>query len=95
MTLTPHQMGELRIAGIAYNLGGVLAEGNGPKPSLPNTIHVRGKQKLEVQGLRLNSTKEEKANKMYGPDRRLDLVIKQEMPLLQVPPTILTLFVLQ
>lgn len=84
VTLTPHQTGELRIVGISYNLGGVLIEGNGPKPNMSNTIFVRGKQKLEVQGPRLSVTKEDKANKMYGPDRRLDLVIHQEMPLLQV-----------
>ncbi|XP_060083234.1 trafficking protein particle complex subunit 8-like [Ylistrum balloti] len=84
ITLTPHQTGELRIVEISYNLGGVLIEGNGPKPNMSNTIFVRGKQKLEVQGPRLNITKEDKANKMYGPDRRLDLVIQQEMPLLQV-----------
>ena len=45
---------------------------------------MRGKQRLEVQGPRLNSKKEEMAQKVYGPDRRLDLVIQQEMPLLQV-----------
>ena len=39
---------------------------------------------LEVQGQRLNNTKEEKANKMYGPDRRLDVVIVPPMPKLEV-----------
>ena len=39
---------------------------------------------LEVQGVRLNNTKEEKTSKMYGPDRRLDLVIVPNMPKLQV-----------
>lgn len=88
MTLTPHQTGELRVVGISYNLGvsqsSFGADNNGPKQSQGSLILVRGKQKLEVQGPRLNNTKEEKASKMYGPDRRLDLVIQQEMPLLQV-----------
>lgn len=119
LSLTPQQMGELRIVGIAYNLGTsslqaqggntnatiigtdgnltgtpvttttTTAAGTAPpaaptRPSYVSSIHVRGKQRLEVQGPRLNSTKEEKVNKVYGPDRRLDLVIKPQMPLLQV-----------
>ncbi|KAJ8303460.1 hypothetical protein KUTeg_019856 [Tegillarca granosa] len=88
MTLTPHQTGELRVVGISYNLGvsqsSFGVDSNGPKQSQSSLIQVRGKQKLEVQGPRLNNTKEEKASKVYGPDRRLDLVIQQEMPLLQV-----------
>lgn len=82
MMLVPHQTGELRIVGISFHLGTVQTDV--PKSSIPNTLSVRGKQKLEVQGPRLNNTKEEKASKMYGPDRRLDLVIQQEMPQLQV-----------
>lgn len=82
MMLVPHQTGELRIVGISFHLGTIQSDV--PKSTIPNTLSVRGKQKLEVQGPRLNNTKEEKANKMYGPDRRLDLVIQQEMPQLQV-----------
>ncbi|KAK3581188.1 hypothetical protein CHS0354_024722 [Potamilus streckersoni] len=100
LTLVPQQMGDLRIVGLAYNLGsstpgfsmtsqgGLMGNGgvggSGPKASYVSTVYVRGKQKLEVQGPRLNNKKEEMVNKMYGPDRRLDLVIQQEMPLLQV-----------
>lgn len=54
------------------------------KPSYMSTICVRGKQRLEVQGPRLNVTKEEKTGKIYGPDRRLDLVVQEEMPILNV-----------
>ena len=91
-------MGDLRIVGLTYNLGsasttfmapsqgpgGPLGGTVAPKASYVSTVHVRGKQRLEVQGPRLNSKKEEMAYKVYGPDRRLDLVIQQEMPLLQV-----------
>ena len=98
LTLVPQQMGDLRIVGLTYNLGsasttfmapsqgpgGPLGGTVGPKASYVSTVHVRGKQRLEVQGPRLNSKKEEMAQKLYGPDRRLDLVIQQEMPLLQV-----------
>ncbi|CAI9716399.1 particle complex subunit 8-like isoform X1 [Octopus vulgaris] len=114
LSLTPQQTGELRIVGIAYNLGTnslqssnstnslILNDGNltgttvttstsattpgtGPtRANYSNSINVRGKQRLEVQGPRLNSNKEERASKVYGPDRRLDLVIKQQMPILKV-----------
>ncbi|XP_048756747.2 trafficking protein particle complex subunit 8-like isoform X2 [Ostrea edulis] len=83
-TLTPHQTGELRIVGICYNLSSSLTDDRNVKPSPANTVFVRGKQRLDVQGPRLNNTKEEKSSKAYGPDRRLDLVIQPEMPQLQV-----------
>lgn len=47
-------------------------------------MSVRGRQDLEIQGPRLNSTKEEKTSITYGPDRRLDPIIVEEMPLLEV-----------
>lgn len=47
-------------------------------------MSVRGRQDLEIQGPRLNSTKEEKTSIKYGPDRRLDPIITEEMPLLEV-----------
>ncbi|XP_052816266.1 trafficking protein particle complex subunit 8-like isoform X2 [Mya arenaria] len=102
MTLTPHQMGDLRIYGLTYNLGSssttFMAPTQGPdnplggsggtggpsKASYVSTVFVRGKQKIEVQGPRLNGKKDEMVNKIYGPDRRLDLTIQQEMPILQV-----------
>uniref|UniRef100_A0A2K6GCU5 Trafficking protein particle complex subunit 8 n=1 Tax=Propithecus coquereli TaxID=379532 RepID=A0A2K6GCU5_PROCO len=48
------------------------------------SMSVRGKQDLEIQGPRLNNTKEEKTSIKYGPDRRLDPIITEEMPLLEV-----------
>lgn len=99
MMLTPQQMGELRIYGMTYNLGSAsttfMAPSQGPsgplggaavgsKASYVSTVYVRGKQKIEVQGPRLNNKKEEMASKAYGPDRRLDLTIEQHMPFLQV-----------
>ena len=52
--------------------------------SLLQSILVRGKVILEVQGPRLNASKEEKTGKMYGPDRRLDLLVVPHMPQLKV-----------
>lgn len=48
------------------------------------SVSVRGRQDLEIQGPRLNNTKEEKTSIKYGPDRRLDPIITEEMPLLEV-----------
>uniref|UniRef100_A0A8C8KAE4 Trafficking protein particle complex 8 n=1 Tax=Oncorhynchus tshawytscha TaxID=74940 RepID=A0A8C8KAE4_ONCTS len=45
---------------------------------------VRGRQDLEIQGPRLNQTKEEKTSVSHGPDRRLDPTITPPMPLLEV-----------
>lgn len=78
---------------LAYNLGtssqgtNVSVPGVEPlnaKPSFISGVSVRGKQRLEVQGPRLNASKDEKTSKVYGPDRRLDLVIQPRMPHLQV-----------
>ena len=91
LQLTPLQTGELHITGLAYNLGSSSQNASQPamnpatgKPSFVSTICVRGKVPLEVQGPRLNTTKQEKAGKAYGPDRRLDLVVVPSMPRLQV-----------
>ncbi|XP_077982517.1 trafficking protein particle complex subunit 8-like [Glandiceps talaboti] len=54
------------------------------KASYVSGISVRGKQDLDVQGPRLNTSKTEKASIVYGPDRRLDPIISPPMPLLQV-----------
>lgn len=45
---------------------------------------VRGRQDLEIQGPRLNHTKEEKTSVSHGSDRRLDPTITPPMPLLEV-----------
>ncbi|XP_048385356.1 trafficking protein particle complex subunit 8 isoform X2 [Stegostoma tigrinum] len=50
----------------------------------PHGLSVRGRQDLEIQGPRLNSTKEEKTSVKYGSDRRLDPIITEAMPLLEV-----------
>ncbi|KAK9403338.1 trafficking protein particle complex subunit 8 [Crotalus adamanteus] len=94
LKLFPHQTGELHILGVVYNLGTV--QGTTVLDGLDSSIgllrekynstemSVRGRQDLEIQGPRLNSTKEEKTSIKYGPDRRLDPIITEEMPLLEV-----------
>nr|XP_015195016.1 PREDICTED: trafficking protein particle complex subunit 8 isoform X1 [Lepisosteus oculatus] len=92
LKLFPHQTGELHILGVVYNLGtvpaadgtdvfsGVQMEGNLGSAGMS----VRGQQALEIQGPRLNSTKEEKTSVKHGPDRRLDPIVAPPMPLLEV-----------
>ncbi|XP_036100065.1 trafficking protein particle complex subunit 8 isoform X1 [Molossus molossus] len=93
LKLFPHHIGELHILGVVYNLGTIqgsmTVDGIGALPGCHTGKHslsmsVRGRQDLEIQGPRLNNTKEEKTSIRYGPDRRLDPIITEEMPLLEV-----------
>ncbi|XP_069587351.1 trafficking protein particle complex subunit 8 isoform X3 [Ranitomeya imitator] len=94
LKLFPKEPGELHILGIVYNLstiqGANSLDGVTPPNNVPtgkfisNGMSVRGRQDLEIQGPRLNSTKEEKTSIQYGPDRRLDPIITPQMPLLEV-----------
>ncbi|RXM29241.1 Trafficking protein particle complex subunit 8 [Acipenser ruthenus] len=95
LKLLPHQTGELHILGVVYNLGTVpfvnVVDGTDPSSGLQvdgnlvsNGMSVRGRQDLEIQGPRLNNTKEEKTSVKHGPDRRLDPIITPPMPLLEV-----------
>ncbi|KAM9307992.1 trafficking protein particle complex subunit 8 [Gastrophryne carolinensis] len=93
LKIFPLQTGELHILGIVYNLSTIQSaslDGVAPPNSVPagkfisNGMSVRGRQDLDIQGPRLNGTKEEKTSIQYGPDRRLDPVIVPEMPLLEV-----------
>ncbi|XP_077348740.1 trafficking protein particle complex subunit 8 isoform X2 [Lithobates pipiens] len=93
LKLFPLQTGELHILGIVYNLSTIQSanlDGVNPLNSVPagkfisNGMSVRGRQDLEIQGPRLNGTKEEKTSIQYGPDRRLDPILVPQMPLLEV-----------
>ncbi|NP_001085189.1 uncharacterized protein LOC432274 [Xenopus laevis] len=94
LKLFPNQTGELHILGVVYNLSTVqsstgvdgLATTNSLSAGkfISNGMSVRGRQELEIQGPRLNGTKEEKTSIQYGPDRRLDPIIAPQMPLLEV-----------
>ncbi|XP_030627533.1 trafficking protein particle complex subunit 8 isoform X2 [Chanos chanos] len=81
LKLLPHQTGELHVLGVVYNLG----TGDGTSSTVEGELlSVRGRQDLEIQGPRLNMTKEEKTSVRHGPDRRLDPIITPPMPLLEV-----------
>uniref|UniRef100_A0A8C8K811 Trafficking protein particle complex 8 n=1 Tax=Oncorhynchus tshawytscha TaxID=74940 RepID=A0A8C8K811_ONCTS len=93
LKLLPHQTGQLNILGLVYNLASTSSTGDTinstaasqtEAPSAAEGTSVRGRQDLEIQGPRLNQTKEEKTSVSHGPDRRLDPTITPPMPLLEV-----------
>ncbi|CAB1324027.1 unnamed protein product, partial [Coregonus sp. 'balchen'] len=91
LKLLPRQTGQLNILGLVYNLASTPSTGDSTinsnasqGPSATEGTSVRGRQDLEIQGPRLNQTKEEKTSVSHGPDRRLDPTITPPMPLLEV-----------
>uniref|UniRef100_A0A673XUK4 Trafficking protein particle complex subunit 8 n=1 Tax=Salmo trutta TaxID=8032 RepID=A0A673XUK4_SALTR len=86
LKLLPRQTGQLNILGLVYNLASTPSTGDSTinSPSATAGTSVRGRQDLEIQGPRLNQTKEEKTSVSHGPDRRLDPTITPPMPLLEV-----------
>uniref|UniRef100_W5K4I0 Trafficking protein particle complex subunit 8 n=1 Tax=Astyanax mexicanus TaxID=7994 RepID=W5K4I0_ASTMX len=82
LKLLPHKTGELHVLGVVYNLSTRDDENSASEGS--QLMIVRGRQDLEIQGPRLNMTKEEKTSVTHGPDRRLDPIITPPMPLLEV-----------
>uniref|UniRef100_A0A673XVI4 Trafficking protein particle complex subunit 8 n=1 Tax=Salmo trutta TaxID=8032 RepID=A0A673XVI4_SALTR len=83
LKLLPRQTGQLNILGLVYNLASTPSTGDSTINTTAGTS-VRGRQDLEIQGPRLNQTKEEKTSVSHGPDRRLDPTITPPMPLLEV-----------
>ncbi|XP_051953858.1 trafficking protein particle complex subunit 8-like isoform X2 [Xyrauchen texanus] len=83
LKLLPHKTGELHVLGVVYNLG-TGDQGNSEGSLDSDLTCVRGQQNLEIQGPRLNVSKEEKTSVRYGQDRRLDPIITPPMPLLEV-----------
>ncbi|XP_051730753.1 trafficking protein particle complex subunit 8 isoform X4 [Ctenopharyngodon idella] len=83
LKLLPRKTGELHVLGVVYNLD-TGEVGNSEGSPAGDLMCVRGQQNLEIQGPRLNVTKEEKTSVRYGSDRRLDPIITPPMPLLEV-----------
>ncbi|XP_062858255.1 trafficking protein particle complex subunit 8 isoform X2 [Trichomycterus rosablanca] len=81
LQLLPCKTGELHVLGVVYNLGTGEEDSSEGASRL---MFVRGRQDLEIQGPRLNSTKEDKTSIKHGSDRRLDPIITPPMPLLEV-----------
>uniref|UniRef100_A0A3Q3WQF8 Uncharacterized protein n=1 Tax=Mola mola TaxID=94237 RepID=A0A3Q3WQF8_MOLML len=89
LQLLPHRTGELNIVGVVYDLA---AASSGDMCGLLlltckqalELMTGRGKQDLNIQGPRLNQTKEDKMLVRRGLDKRLDPIITPPMPLLEV-----------
>ncbi|KAM9435852.1 trafficking protein particle complex subunit 8 isoform 2-T2 [Clarias gariepinus] len=82
LKLLPHKTGELHVLGVVYNLS--TGEDDNIPGEASRSMCVRGRQDLEIQGPRLNMTKEEKTSVRHGSDRRLEPIITSPMPLLEV-----------
>ncbi|KAI5619859.1 trafficking protein particle complex subunit 8 isoform X1 [Silurus asotus] len=82
LKLLPYKTGALHVLGVVYNLGTGEEDNTGEAAS--PLMCVRGRQDLEIQGPRLNTTKEEKTSVQHGSDRRLEPIITPPMPLLEV-----------
>ncbi|XP_017311736.1 trafficking protein particle complex subunit 8 isoform X1 [Ictalurus punctatus] len=82
LKLLPHKTGQLHVLGVVYNLG--TGEDDNTGEAASRLMCVRGRQDLEIQGPRLNMTKEEKTSVQHGSDRRLEPIITPPMPLLEV-----------
>ncbi|KAK7889002.1 hypothetical protein WMY93_024562 [Mugilogobius chulae] len=78
LKLVPRRTGQLSVTGLGYSLSaaGDSAEGE--------VLLVQGKQELNIQGPRLNQTKEDKMSVRHGRDERLHPIVTAPMPLLEV-----------
>lgn len=87
LLLTPQQVGELSIKGIAYNLLCLKQVDGDQVPDALNSsaiISLQGKQCLKMKGPRLNKTAEDRATVIYADDNRLNINILDPMAKLQV-----------
>lgn len=87
LLLTPQQVGELSIKGIAYNLLSLKqSEGDQVIDTVnPSAIiSLQGKQCLQMKGPRLNKTAEDRASVIYADDNRLNINVLSPMAKLQV-----------
>mgnify|MGYP006933273228 FL=1 len=85
LSLQPNRPGYLTILGITYRLN-ILVQNTNEPSKWPDGI--RGKTLFHVKGTRLNSNRKERLNVMYGVDKRLEIQVVPEAPLLQVKQTI-------
>ncbi|KAG1675945.1 Trafficking protein particle complex subunit 8 [Nymphon striatum] len=87
LNIKPRVIGELQILGISYGLGTSVSnenENNHFTQSSVNNIKVIGQQYFNIQGPRLNNTKKERFDCIYGKDCRFNLKVVDALPLLQV-----------
>ena len=81
LSLRPRRPGYLTILGISYRLN-ILVQNISDQTTWP--YGIMGKTLFQVKGARLNSNRKERLNVMYGTDKRLEIQVVPEAPLLQV-----------
>lgn len=82
LSLTPKQVGELKILGLSYKLSNpthTLIE-----PVTNSTIVVAGKRLFEITPLKLKNIKEKPGVNMYSKDYRLEMNVIEQAPFMQV-----------
>ncbi|KAM4739693.1 trafficking protein particle complex subunit 8 [Anableps anableps] len=87
LKLLPHRTGQLNIVGVIYNLTSSHfgeTSSNTEGQQMLDSMIIRGRQDLKIQGPRLNLTKEDKMQVRHGMDRRLEPIITPPMPLMEV-----------
>jgi hypothetical protein len=81
LSLRPRRPGYLTILGLYYRLN-ILVQNISDQTAWP--YGIIGKASFHVKGTRLNSNRKERLNVLYGVDKRLELQVVPEAPLLHV-----------
>ncbi|CAL1268042.1 unnamed protein product [Larinioides sclopetarius] len=89
LLITPKQIGELVVTGIAYKLLALKSQDieqnlDSVTNSPSSILSLQGKQCFSIRGSRLNRTTEERASKAYAQDNRLNINVLSSMAKLQV-----------
>ncbi|GBM42531.1 Trafficking protein particle complex subunit 8 [Araneus ventricosus] len=89
LLITPKQIGELVVTGIAYKLLALKSQDfeqnlDSVSNSPSSTLSLQGKQCFSIRGSRLNRTTEERASEAYAQDNRLNINVLSSMAKLQV-----------
>ncbi|CAF4227417.1 unnamed protein product, partial [Rotaria sp. Silwood2] len=81
LSLRPRRSGNLTILGICYRLN-ILVQNISDQTTWP--YGIMGKTLFHVKGIRLNSNRRERLNIIYGVDKRLEIQVVPEAPLLHI-----------
>ncbi|KAK2584966.1 hypothetical protein KPH14_002554 [Odynerus spinipes] len=83
LSLTPKQVGQVKILGLRYNMSNPVHATLDP-PVINPTIFVTGKGLFDIKGPKLKSLKEKPDTKRYAPDYRLEMNVIEKAPYMQI-----------
>lgn len=83
LSLTPKQVGQVKILGLRYNMSNPVHATLDP-PILNPTILVAGKRLFDIKGPKLKNVKEKPGTKMYAADYRLEMNVIEKAPYIQI-----------